>query len=459
MFIRRNLLEKLCRWSSEPAPKPMLILGAEQVGKTTLVKTLAKKFDQVISVNLSESSERKIFERGYSPEELRDALFFCKEVTTGPKRTLLFLDEIHLSAQAMQAVAGLSARCKDLLLIATSSVITTEIGQWIHHPSKLVNAVTLHPCSFAEYLDAIGEPSAIEAYHEVPVPTSSYAKLLRHFHLYMLIGGMPEVLGRFCEEKHLTAIKPIYEKILVNWNTSLASAFPSAKSGLLQFTLQNSFPFAATRIKFHCFGNSEFRSREMGEAFRILEQRQLIKLIYPATTMLNPLLINREKSPRLQLLDTGMVNHFSGIQKQLFQSDDMNALFHGQIARQAAGQELLAAESAGDDRVGFWVRNKPQSRAEVDFVISHDGMLIPVEVKSGEPGSLRSLHQFVDHSPHPFAIRLHAGELSIRQTQTISGHRFYLLSLPYFLAGRIVPHLDGFIRYVNSSPARGKTGI
>jgi predicted AAA+ superfamily ATPase len=217
---------------------------------------------------------------------------------------------------------------------------------------------------------------------------------------------------------------------------------------LIAFTLQNSFPYAATRIKFNGFGNSTGGSREMGEAFRWLENRMLLRLIYPSTSTTGPVECDRGKSPRLQMVDTGLVNYFSGIQKTLYLSRDMNAIFQGQVARQVAGQELISSDPKGP--LHFWVRDKVQSTAEVDFLVSHENMVIPVEVKSGEPGRLRSLHQFMDAAPHPYAVRLHAGSLHIRQTETIRGKRYFLLSLPYFLAERINEHLRGFIRFAGN---------
>lgn len=99
--------------------------------------------------------------------------------------------------------------------------------------------------------------------------------------------------------------------------------------------------------------------------------------------------------------------------------------------------------------LNFWTRGKAQSTAEVDFVIPFNDLLIPVVVRSGEPGRLRSLHQFIDASPHNFAVRLYAGKLAVQQTQTLLGKKFFLLNLPYFLAGKISEHLKGFIRLAN----------
>jgi predicted AAA+ superfamily ATPase len=297
------------------------------------------------------------------------------------------------------------------------------------------------------------DPAALEAFREVPVPYYAYEKLLNYFHLYALIGGMPEITGEYAAHRHLTGLRTIYEKIEDEFIECIAEVTAGAKSrDLAVEVFQNTYPFAATRISFSRFGNLEKGSREIGQAFKALERAFLLQMVYPVSMTTLPLTPDVSKFPRLQLPDTGLVNYFSGIQKPLFQSHDMNAIFEGQIARQVVGQEILATENPGDGQdahLNFWVRKKSQSTAEVDFVIQYNDLLIPVVVKSGEPGRLRSLHQFMDMAPHAYAVRLYADKLAVQQTQTIRGKKFYLLNLPYFLAGKIREHLGGFRRYVD----------
>jgi predicted AAA+ superfamily ATPase len=308
---------------------------------------------------------------------------------------------------------------------------------------------------------AMDDPAALEAFREVPVPYYAYEKLLDYFHLYSLIGGMPEIVAEYAVNRHLSGLKKVYERIGEKFVQGLQHVTSGPKSrDRAGEVLQNSFPYAATRISFSRFGNLEQGSREIKQAFHALERIFLLNLAYPVSSALLPLVPDKSRFPRLQMVDTGLVNYFSGIQKPLFRSHDMNAIFEGQIARQAVGQEIIATNaqqkpdaghtisSAGSSasELHFWVRKKPQSTAEVDFVIPYNDLLIPVVVRSGEPGRLRSLHQFVDQALHPFAVRLHAEKLSVQQTRTIRGKKFYLLNLPYFLAGKIREHLGGFMR-------------
>jgi predicted AAA+ superfamily ATPase len=311
----------------------------------------------------------------------------------------------------------------------------------------------LYPFSFEEFLLTMDDPATLEAFREVPVPYYAYEKLLNYFHLYALIGGMPEITGEYAAHRHLAGLRTIYGKIEDKFIEYIAEVAAGTKSrDLAVEVFQNTYPFAATRISFSRFGNLEKGSREISQAFKALGRAFLLQMVYPVALTTLPLTPDKLKFPRLQLLDTGLVNYFSGIQKPLFQSHDMNAIFEGQIARQVVGQEILATENPADGHdahLNFWVRNKAQSTAEVDFVIQYNDLLIPVVVKSGEPGRLRSLHQFMDTAPHAYAVRLYAGKLAVQQTQTIRGKKFYLLNLPYFLAGKIREHLKGFIRLAN----------
>lgn len=114
----------------------------------------------------------------------------------------------------------------------------------------------------------------------------------------------------------------------------------------------------------------------------------------------------------------------------------------GKLAEHIVGQELLGKQVAGRGKQCFWVREKTQSQAEVDFIIQHGEKVVPVEVKAGPAGRLRSLHQFMDSCPHRLAVRLYAGPLDVQQTTTLGGKGFTLINMPYFLAAKVPDYLQ-----------------
>ena len=151
---------------------------------------------------------------------------------------------------------------------------------------------------------------------------------------------------------------------------------------------------------------------------------------------------NLRKSPKLQLLDTGLVNYFAGLQEELFGTKELSDAHEGKIAEHIVFQELLAASDSVLQEFHFWVREKKQSNAEVDFVFPYKGLLIPLEVKAGKTGTLKSLHEFIDLARHPYAIRLYAGPLQTTPAHTPKGTPYTLLSLPYFLVGKIYDYIS-----------------
>lgn len=143
-------------------------------------------------------------------------------------------------------------------------------------------------------------------------------------------------------------------------------------------------------------------------------------------------------------MDTGLMNYFLGVQAELLGTDDLNKVYQGTIIEHLAGQELLSGRFNILSSLSFWVREKSTSVAEVDYIYSFDGKLIPVEVKSGKEGTLRSLHLFMQEAPHGLAIRVYGGVLSLQEVILESGKAYRLLNLPYYLLSMIDDYLQWF---------------
>ena len=120
--------------------------------------------------------------------------------------------------------------------------------------------------------------------------------------------------------------------------------------------------------------------------------------------------------------------------------DDLSSAYKGAVIPHLFTQELISIERISSHKPNFWVREKKQSDAEVDLIYAYEKIVIPIEIKSGSTGSLRSLHQFIDTSEHPFAIRIYGGEFRLEKTITPAGKRYLLLNLPYYLGTRIAEY-------------------
>ena len=326
--------------------KPFCLFGAKGVGKTTLVRDFANKFSNWIHLDLETAVDRAIFNFDVSADETLKAIGFLKDAEIKGNGTLIVLDEIARCPEAMRWVnkrtggqadgrtggqadkrtgrqadgrTGGPVEAKGPFVVATSSILTEELALLTVAENGILEPRYLYPMSFEEFLPVMDDIAALEAFREVPVPYYAYEKLLNYFHLYSLIGGMPEITGEYAVTRHLTGLRNIYEKIEDRLIGCMEDVTAGPKSrDLAVEVLQNTYPYAGTRISFNHFGNLEKGSREIGNAFNSLERASFLQMILPVTGTTFPLTPDASKFPRLQLLDTGLVNYFSGIQKPLF---------------------------------------------------------------------------------------------------------------------------------------------
>lgn len=446
MFKRKLLLE-LEKWRQNIPRKPLVIRGARQVGKTTLVNQFAAQYEQYIYLNLELSEDKEPFENFTSIENLLNTLFFLKNKTLAKKSTtLIFIDEIQEVPKALNILRYFYELAPEISVIAAGSMLETLFDKNISFPIGRVEYKVIRPVSFPEFLSAIGENAALEQLTQVPVDAFAQSKLLSLFHTYALIGGMPEIVQHYATHKDLVALGPVYDSLISGYMEDVEKyAKSNAQILHIRHCIQNSFAQAGKRIKFEGFGNSAYKSREMGESLRTLEKALLMQLVYPCTSASLPMVPDIKKSPRLQILDTGLLNYFVGIQKEIIGTDDLNSIYQGTLIEHLIGQELLAFQYNALSALHFWVREKKESTAEVDYLFQYDGLIIPIEVKSGKEGTLKSLHSYMDIAPHIFAIRFYAGALNISDAITQNGKQYKILNLPYYLGSQIEKYFDWFV--------------
>lgn len=387
--------------------------------------------------------EARLFRENTNIPKLLEAIFFLKEKSMAETDTLLFIDEIQAVPEAINQLRYFYEEAGWLHVMAAGSLMETLLDEKVRIPVGRVEYKVVRPVSFHEYLGAMGEKTLIEQWNKLPMNHYAHQRLLDAFHTYTLIGGMPEVVQHYAQNRNLIKLAPIYESLMESYkndvekyarNTTMVQVIRHAIDAL---PLQ-----AGHRIKFEGFGNSNYRSREMGEALRTLEKAMLMSLLYPTTQTDWPLLPDKKKSPRLQMLDTGLMNFYAGLQPQIIKLKDLSSIYQGKVIEHMVGQELLATERALHYQPHWWVREKKDSLAEVDFLVPVDGKIIPIEVKAGAAGTLRSLLLLMDLLPHPFAVRLYAGKLNIDEVKTPAGKAVYLLNLPYFLAGKVKKYVQ-----------------
>ena len=437
MFYRK-ILTDLEKWRTSDSRKPMIIRGASQVGKTTVVNEFGKQFKQYIYLNLENPKDKELFEGYTDIHSLTERIFFVKELKLEYlKDTLLFIDELQEAPKVVNLLRYFKEEKGDLPVIAAGSMLETLLGKNISFPVGRVQFRILRPVSFEEFLGALNENMSLEQLQKVPLNDYAYSKVLSLFHTYALIGGMPEIVNHYAKHRYITALGDIYNTLLESYLTD-AEKYSRSKEELqlIRFTIQQSIQYAGKRFTFEGFGNGKYKSREIGETLRTLQKTHLLHLIYPTVSNTIPAIEDYRKSPRLQFLDSGLLNHFMGLKNEILGTKDLNSVYKGTLIEHLVGQEILSYQSFPLDKLHYWVRQKNNSSAEVDFVYPFEGKIIPIEVKSGSIGKIKSLQIYMNESPLNYAIRFYAGKFSLDKVQTQEGKTFYLLNLPYFLASK-----------------------
>ena len=303
--------------------------------------------------------------------------------------------------------------------------------------------MAIHPCSFREFLYATNHELLASELDKPEVPSFLHSQLIALFKKYATIGGMPEILKHYADGTDISSLGTVYDSLIQSFSDDVEKyAASSSQVQYIRHIINHVFAEGGAKITFEKFGNSEYRSREMKEAFLSLEKTMLIRLVYPCTTTEIPAVPSLTRKPRLHVVDTGLINHARGLMGELVFNENIGDAHRGIIAEHITGQELLASKFSISNKLNFWIRDKKESDAEVDYVLTWQGKLIPIEVKSGSVGKLRSLHQFMDCTPHTIAVRVYQGEYMVQKAKTIAGKEFTLLNLPFYLIHRIEKELD-----------------
>ncbi len=441
MLFQRTALDYLRKWRDGPTRLPLIIRGARQVGKSSLVRLFGRDFDHFVELNLERQPDRKLLTADTTATSLLQTLAFRQNFSLDNASVLLFIDEIQEVPEAIALLRFLQEDHPHIRVIAAGSLLEFALKDVPSFPVGRVEFYRLHPLSFIEYLSWQGLNQYVEALKQIPAPSYAHEDLLLQFHTYTLIGGMPRIVEAIANGAEFSEVLPLYASI---WETYRADAERYARTRNEAHILRHlmyTAPLADDRIKFARFGESEYRSREVGEGFRALELAGVLRLIYPTTAISPPLTPALRRSPRVQLVDTGLLCQARNIGPEILNIDSLNALFKGRIARHIVTQEIIAQHHEPGYQPFFWVREQNGSSAEVDLLVQHGGKATPVEVKAGPTGRLRSLHSFIDRSSAKRAVRLLRNAYSSEQIKTPAGTEYELVNVPYYAAGMIGEYL------------------
>ncbi len=444
-MIQRDLQQHLRDWKEKDGKKPLVLRGARQVGKSTAVDIFGQTYSNYLKYNLDEDEDRAILERDLSLDDRINIMFANKLMRKKEGTTLIFLDEIQNSPKAINLLRYFKERRPDIDVIAAGSLLENTVDIKSSFPVGRVEYMAMHPCSFHEFMVAMGYKEWEYFINNFELSPSIHASLMSLFNQYIVVGGMPEAVAKYAKTKDILALDDIYISLIQGYLDDVEKYARRGKlTEVIKFIIKNSWYKAGEKITLTKFAGSEYKSREVGEAFQMLQKAFLLELVYPTTSPVVPALPEMGRKPKLIMLDSGLANFQAGVRKDIIGAMDILDLWRGRIAEQIVGQELLTLTSkVGQNRI-FWTKGKDV--AELDFIYPYESKIIPIEVKNGHNSKLGSLHTFMDATNHGFAIRVWSQPFSIDDVVTTNGRKpFRLVNLPFYLVQKLPAIIGKYI--------------
>ncbi len=439
-------LHTLNDWFAQKRHKPLILRGARQVGKSTLVRMFAQRRQlELIDINLERNPEHaELFASNDTRQIVATLrLLFNRNIEAG--KAILFLDEIQAQPGVLASLRYFYEDMPELHVIAAGSLLDFALASpSFSMPVGRISYLHLYPMSFVEFLQAMGEQGLAEfltAWHVGDaLPDALHRKLMGLLRQCMAVGGMPEAVQAFVDSNDFRTCEAIKQDLLATFADDFAKYARTQDQALIRQVFRMAPRFIGRKVKYSEI-TSAMPAARVGKTIQQLAMARVLHKVVRSSANGLPLAAEeKSKFFKLLFLDVGLVSTLFNI-GWLGLQDDVMLVNQGAIAEQWVGQELLGAlDHHQPPHLHYWAREARSSSAEVDFVI--EGVQpVPVEVKSGKSGALKSLHLFIREKGSPLAVRLNADRPSLLSDHynDANGARkpYQLLSLPLYMAGQV----------------------
>jgi len=446
VFLNRTVVDDLSQWfNRKHNRKPLMIRGARQIGKTTSVRLFAEKEGlTLIECNLEKKWDFTGLLSLNDPKKIIEAIEFQLNIDIDPKTSLLFFDEVQAHPSLIATLRYFYEELPNYAVIVTGSLLEfTLLEPNFSLPVGRIELYHMNPFSFEEFLAALEKRKALDFIWKYQltdeIPFIIHENLNQLVRLYCLVGGMPEAITTYKIEANLRDVERVKSGIMDTFILDFNKYAPRANTQLLR-TVFESIPNALGKKIIYSNLVPNCKSNDISIAIQQLQLAKLLKKVY--NTSANGIPLAAEKNERyfkVIHLDIGLlVTQLSLKPNDLEKVLDLNLINRGDLAEQFIGQQLsFASPSYQEPDLFYWARDRKGATAEVDYVTtSQNHQVLPIEVKSGKTGSMRSLQTMVQEKDIAFAIRFNSDQPSLlsEKRQTPKGEAEYqLLSLPHYL--------------------------
>lgn len=406
--MERDLMLDLIQWKNKSNRKPLILKGARQVGKTWLMKEFGKKYYKYTAYVNFDNNERmkEIFESDYDIQRILMAINIETGVKLLPAETLIIFDEIQEAPRALASLKYFYENAPEYSIIAAGSLLGVAIHKGVSFPVGKVDSLELNPLSYREFLKAVGEEGLVKLLQskDYSLISSFKDKYIEWLKKYYYIGGMPEVVGNFLNNKDFYEVRYIQKQIIEMYENDFSKHTPDNELPRIRM-VWNSIPMQlAKENKKFFFGKIKegARAKDFELAIEWLLDCGLIKKVYKVMKPNMPLKAYMDFSSfKLYLLDVGLLGALSDLDaKTIIDGNLIFTEFKGALTEQYVLQQLIADTSY---KPYYFTENK--SEGEIDFIIQKGSQIVPIEVKAEENLKAKSLKVYCEKYQPAEAIR------------------------------------------------------
>lgn len=418
-YYERNIDAELLKWKESLRRKPLLVRGARQVGKSWAVRHLGESFRYYIEINLEKEPDlKKLFQDISDVKELSQRLGVLRNVPIVAGETLLFIDEIQNCPEALKSLWFFKENFPELHVVAAGSLLEFALKGISSYGVGRIRSLFMYPMSFKEYLNALGKDMWIEAIRnsnwDKPVNHEMHKALVQEFRTFLLVGGMPASVAAWVETRDYSACQDEQNDIQQSYFDDFAKYADKVDPQLLRNTLASVIKQVGKKFVYSDV-EGKYRSEEVKVALGMLKDAGIILPIQ--MTAANGLPLGAQVNPKFTryiYLDTGLMlrimdmvyDEDNFLARLILTGDEPDLVNKGVVAEMTAGLELVKLSSPKSRyELFYWENLERNATAEVEYVIAKNAVCVPLEIKSGVSGKMKSLRLFMNKKNLEVGIR------------------------------------------------------
>ena len=437
--MQRNAFNFLNEWFLSPGRKPLILRGARQVGKTWLVRELARNHSKtLIELNFEKDPSLKSVFESNQPTQIIKLLAAVLQTSIDVNNSILFLDEIQAVPELIAKLRWFAEEMPELPVISAGSLLEFALrDHTFSMPVGRISFAHIEPLSFEEFLQAYGKQASVDYLNgwEIgeKIPEVLHYQLLGLFKEYTLVGGMPAAVANWVSQQSTNSLSQIHRDLLASYRNDFSKYSGKMDTQRLEETMVAVPRFLVQKFVFSNV-NPDVHSGAIKQALTLLNLARVCHRVQCSASNGVPLgSETRAKFFKEIFLDVGLACALLELSlSDLNRIDDLTLINSGAVAEQVVGQLLRTLNPFYvEPALFYWQREEEGSQAEVDYVIQHGPVVIPIEVKAGATGKLKSLHLLMTLKKLSIGVRIYSG------MPLQSNDACRLISLPFYLMGQL----------------------